>query len=165
MTTSSPDALMRAMSLLVLAILLPSAVDAQSQDAVGLCYVNRESGVLAGKIVAVGVHPQTKRASYKVEDGRGGHFFLSPANGVVKPCSEATARQVVTDSLVGNCAFNRSDDKFLGRVIRAGAPDGNGQRRITVALVRALRDALGQSSMDVTYPRNAALRSCKRGIE
>jgi hypothetical protein len=156
---------MRILFALLLAALLPCPVGAQTQDAVGRCYVNRQSGALAGKIVAVTPHPRTKRVSYKVEDGRGGHFYLSPDNGTVMPCGQAAARQASVDSLVGKCVFNRSDDKFLGRVMRAGGADANGQRRLTIALVRTLRDALGQSSMEVTYPRNAALRSCKRSID
>jgi len=71
--------------------------------------------------------------------------------------------------LVGKCAYNRSDHRYLGRVLEAGPigmatanrpmPD---QRVITVRLTADLRQALGTATDELTYPRNATVESCPR---
>jgi hypothetical protein len=146
-------------------LLLPAIALGQSRQNVGRCYTNATSGAFVGRIADVAKHPASGQLSYKVEDGRGGFFYLSPERGIVRKCDEATSRQASVDTLVGMCVFNKSDGRFLGRAIRATMPNASGEQTLTVALEKTFRVALGQASMDVTYPRNASARKCSRGID
>lgn len=139
----------------------PSELRAQDSAAVGKCFVNRRSGQLVGRIVAIAPNPASRQRGYKVEDRPGSYFYLAPSIGTVVECNQARGKQATTDTLVGQCAYNRSDSRMLGRVIRTETSEQPGQRRLVVALERSLREQLGTSSMDVTYPRNAILRRCK----
>lgn len=69
--------------------------------------------------------------------------------------------------MVGQCAFNRSDGRPIGRVTRVGkrgeVTTGSSQliqRMVTVRHTAALRQALGEATGQYTHPRNIYIAPC-----
>lgn len=134
-----------------------------SNDAIGKCYINKTSGVLVGRVVAIVEHPTYKVWSYQVErhDLPGSFFYMSIDNAVIQDCEGAQEKQQMADDLLGKCAYNPSDMKYIGRVIRVG-PEGSdasgksapGQRAVVI-------NTPENEWVTVTYPKYLVVKECK----
>lgn len=69
-------------------------------------------------------HPASGVPEFRVTTSEGSRYLVSIDNTDVterEPAERATsAERIIVDSLIGMCAFNRSDEHFLGRVVRGG---------------------------------------------
>ncbi len=80
--------------------------------------------------------------------------------GDISTIRETSRSDTEADSLIGQCAYNPSDLKYLGRVIKVG-PEGinsygesvPGQRAVTV-------DIPGVGDVPTTYPRFLVVKRC-----
>jgi hypothetical protein len=124
-------------------------------------------------LVVFGLGTYCFRAVSKAGDeGEGKSAEVAPAaaqpEAMKESAEEAEATAISDRELVGQCAHNRSDGRLLGRVTKVGAKDvtstgspAPGERVLTVRLTAELRQALGDKTMDVTYPRNAIVTDCQ----
>lgn len=141
-----------------------AASDVESlRSNIGKCYKNKTSGSLVGEIIGIEKNPATGIVGYKVRDWENSNseYYMSFDNCELVECASSIAIESDAKRLLGKCAYNPSDNRYLGRVIRIG-PEGYdsakrpraGQRSVTIMM----QD--GQTT-DVTYPKNLILRDCK----
>lgn len=74
--------------------------------------------------------------------------------------SEVERREKEMESLKAMCAFNRSNDRYLGRVVDVSLGDSIGQYKLEVYLERSLSVELRRQFYEFTYPKNVTLRKC-----
>ena len=135
--------------------------------AIGRCALNATNGVMIGEIFAIETNPANDIESYRIQDleNERSKYYMNPSNVRVVDCSGGDAQEALENEqeskqLVGKCAYNPSDRKYLGRVIRVG-PEGvdswgdaaAGQRSVTVNHPEA-------GPLDLTYPRHLIVEPC-----
>lgn len=147
--------------------------------AVGMCYTNRTSGSLIGRITALTVHPAYQSPAYLIRgiNGDASPLYMPPADGEIATCPDSiTAQFARADSEArklntrlrgkrfdGLCVF-QEDGQFVGRVSSTEGPDPAGGTHVTVKLARKWREGLGMIEDDFVLPRDGTSRRCSRSL-
>lgn len=133
------------------------------QKNIGKCYINKISNTLVGEIIAIENNPLTQELCYRVQnyDNVNSKYYMGFDNCIIVDCNEAITKQKEIDNLIGKCAYNPSDMKYLGRVIRIGGEgidsygkSDPGQRAITVMTTDNI-------TIDITYPKHLVIKDCE----
>lgn len=85
-------------------------------------------------------------------------FVFAIYRGGSSPSADETEPQAPAVP-ANTCAFNRSDDRLLGRVTSL-QPIGDGQSRASVIMAQGW-EALSGTIQEYTVPRSAVLRTCE----